>query len=591
MGVIQMRVVYLTSPGRFPTASHDPGRSWDALATDGHHQVSRLSLNHAWWTRLFGQETIRHLQRDDDPLRGWLRRRALLNRDRALLDKAISAAVALEAMTLWRTYETAEAYLGAVAPIAAFLDTLNSIQDVATITLDAGPRATNLDYDDSRSLTRYARSPGFIRDTVNAALTDFPNDERGVCAMTVTTPEDLLTTLMAAARLREIRPGWRLCLTDHGYENFSLQRSIEARRPESLFGDLFDTIIPSKDDVDDVLPGLVDAWASGDPTPRFADLSWRGRVKTPPEDSAPIPLVPTFTPCPVLSTRLSAHRCYWSRCVYCSQNNKFASDRAPTRGEIHRSLQRLGGFIDQGCAHVLFSDEALSPSTLRFIASEIPAIGLDFKWSCRCRIELSHDADLFTAVAKAGCREILFGLETTSPRLLQLMDKFTPGLDGARLTALFADMAAAGVGVHVNLILGFPGETIEDSEHSASIVAKALKGAVNATYTLNLFTLFPDTIMALHPERFGILSTLEGGDICHTLDFILSPEIAEATFECLAEAPRIARQLDAALHWPDAVDTPGLAAAKNLYFGSGHGAIFKALTRNPFGHGMIEAPT
>ena len=49
-----MRIVALTSPGRFPTVVIDPGRWWPAVASRG-HELLWYQANTAWWRVLCGE--------------------------------------------------------------------------------------------------------------------------------------------------------------------------------------------------------------------------------------------------------------------------------------------------------------------------------------------------------------------------------------------------------------------------------------------------------------------------------------------------------------------------------------------------------
>src|SRR6185437_5390174 len=108
----------------------------------------------------------------------------------------------------------------------------------------------------------------------------------------------------------------------------------------------------------------------------------------------------------------------------------------------------------------------------------------------------AHDAGLFAQIAKAGCKEIQYGLETTSPRMLKLMDKHVEGIDEPRIAQAFRDMAAVGIGVHVNLIGGFPGDSLADTEGSVDFIRREFANLRSASYFISAFTLLPDTPIA-----------------------------------------------------------------------------------------------
>ena len=101
----------------------------------------------------------------------------------------------------------------------------------------------------------------------------------------------------------------------------------------------------------------------------------------------------------------------------------FFKKKKTPRSEILASLDHVTAYSDAGYKQFMFSDEAISPSSLNLIADEIAKRGLQIKWACRSKMERAHTPDMFRRLRQSGCFEILFGLETISPRILILMDK------------------------------------------------------------------------------------------------------------------------------------------------------------------------
>src|SRR5262249_46921842 len=113
-----------------------------------------------------------------------------------------------------------------------------------------------------------------------------------------------------------------------------------------------------------------------------------------------------FTPELVYWSRISRRRCYWSRCSFCVQNQKYDDPRAPAKSEIFESLERVGALVHGGCRNIIFSDEAVSPASLRPLSDGILERGISFKWACRCKLETSFTSELMELAASAGCYEI-----------------------------------------------------------------------------------------------------------------------------------------------------------------------------------------
>jgi hypothetical protein len=199
---------------------------------------------------------------------------------------------------------------------------------------------------------------------------------------------------------------------------------------------------------------------------------------------------------------------------------------------------------------------------------------LTLSWFCRAKLELAFTPALFRRMRQAGCFEVLFGLESVSPRMQKRMDKFVEGLTRERIKAIFENAAAAGIGVHVNLIAGFPGDTPSETAASVDFLIEALAPLSHATFALNEFALFPETPVMRNPE-FGIEPSAADGDMPLRYDFRCAPGLESNHREIKRQVPSLRLRLARGLGWDRLGEGPGPDAARGLYFGSGHGALFK----------------
>jgi hypothetical protein len=439
-------------------------------------------------------------------------------------------------------------------------------------------------------MAAYAQSRSFLARLIKGALRH-RSGEPGFIAFKVTSEVELLTGMIAATILRALHPASHISLVDHGYENYSLGPHIARLKETEALEGVFDTIVGSKDDIDVVVPRLIDLVSKGVGPRGFLTRDDVADVRSPPEPNwVPPPAVPIFSPVPVLQTRLSQRRCYWSRCTFCTQNAKYDNPRAPGKSEIRRSVDRLEALVGAGYRNVIFADEALSPATIRIVAEEILARKLDVRWACRCKLERSFSRELLTLAANAGCYEILFGLETTSDALLHKMGKAVDGLNPDGVASIFRDMKQIGLGVHVNLICGFPGETLAEADATVKFVVETLAGHRNATYRLNRFTLFPDTPIFSEPSLFGIAHIQMRGDMPQHFAFELTEDVAAETAPVLRQFDAYSARLANGLGWDEIASNAAGRAALDLYFSSGHGAIFKSLSINPFEAARAATP-
>ncbi len=575
-----MKIIALTPPGRFPTVDHDPGPWWGVAAAS--HDAVRFSANAAWWRGLCAPSAHGRLRAD----LGWSQRlRARLELSAAGLPfgaRARAAAGALTDLRGPRPFASEEAAIAAGSKLAEFLEALNACQDELLFGLGWGVRAAGVDYSDSASLCGYARRDTILSAMVEDSLDAFPEDA-GFVAFSVTSAEDLLTALIAARLLRRRSPRAHLCLADHGYENFSLQPHMEGLRRAGSFLGFFDSVVESKDERDALVPALATAHSRGAAPKGYLSSRSHPRLGSPVVGGGAVKLsAETFAPEQVFWTRVSPRRCYWSRCAFCAQNNKYDDPRPPSKAEVGAALDRLAAQRACGTRTFIFADEALSPAMLRLLAEGITARGLDIRWACRSKLELSHTPELFESLARSGCYEVLYGLESISPRVQKLMGKHTEGLDVEATRRILLSMGRAGVGTHINLIGGFPGDTVAEVEETVDFLVDVLPAVDGSTFLLNQFALFPDTPILHEPGSFGLVPAAPRGDMPSSYAFSVVEERRAESEAVLAELPRLRRKLSDGLGWGRYGQGAGAAAALDLYFGTGHGAIMKACGRNPF---------
>lgn len=582
-----MRVLALTPPGRFPSVALDTGLWWDRVAGSGRHELLRFSANYAWW-RIICSERFKKLALEPLSVIDRVKRRAEWRAQGiALAEDAKAASRSLDLIQIPQSFRSAGDYLRSLSGLAAYLPTLNRAQAEFRVSIADGPTVHELIYTDSGPLFRFSGFDSLLAATVRAALEDCPDDV-GFVALSVSSPQDLLTALISARALRERYPGVHISLVDHGYENFSLHKHIETLQKSRTLDSVFDTVVVSKDDRDDLVPTLIDAVAEGRTVRGYLTLSSLAAAAPAPMTAFhPPPPLPSFSPESILWTRLSKRRCYWSRCTYCTQNAKYDDPRAPSRPEILRTLDRVEACIAAGYRYFYFADEALSPSTLRLLAEQIDARGLKFRWACRCKLEKAHTPELFERLGKSGCYEILYGLETTSTRILKLMDKFVEGIDEPEIGEVFGAMETAGIGIHVNLIGGYPGDTVEETKKSVDFLIREFSRRRNGTYVLNKFTALVETPVVQEPEKFGLSRVFESGDIAQSYEFELSSDIRVSTGEAVDQIPKLQKRLNDELGWSSVGRGPAGPLALELYFGSGHGAIFKSRPDNPFANPLL----
>jgi len=126
---------------------------------------------------------------------------------------------------------------------------------------------------------------------------------------------------------------------------------------------------------------------------------------------------------------------------------------------------------------------------------------LDLRWS-DCARATGLARPLVEQMYAAGCRKLIFGLETASPRLLRYIDKRMT-LD--QLEQALTWCAAAGIWADVEVIVGFPFEFEDDFQATCRFLERNAH-RINQVY-VNRYFVVPSSLIGTYPDRYRIRLT------------------------------------------------------------------------------------
>jgi radical SAM superfamily enzyme YgiQ (UPF0313 family) len=163
---------------------------------------------------------------------------------------------------------------------------------------------------------------------------------------------------------------------------------------------------------------------------------------------------------------IAATRGCVNRCAYCSES-------AWWRRYRQRSVASLVDEIDQRHAqtaarHFLFCDSALNGNRDWLLGFCAAVAGRGYTFLGHAIPGRGADAEVATAMARAGFLGVTLGVETLCERTLRAAHK---RLGRAEVDEALASFTAAGLRVKVNILCGFPGETEADHEECARALA------------------------------------------------------------------------------------------------------------------------
>jgi radical SAM superfamily enzyme YgiQ (UPF0313 family) len=249
-----------------------------------------------------------------------------------------------------------------------------------------------------------------------------------------------------------------------------------------------------------------------------SNLLWRGADGAPRVNGELLPLPIDELPCPdfrdlpladyfsgeLVLPVAPTRGCYFEKCGFCTLYTAIG----PTYRE--RSVERLVDDLQtlqarHGTPYFYFIMDDLPPLLARRIPDAFAAAGLAVFWWCDARMEERlFNAQSLPRLHAAGCRKLMFGFESGSQRVLDLVEKGTRLDEAQRVIRAAHD---AGISVTLYTMVGLPTETREEADLTRQYIVR------NADWigeiSLQIFNLDMVSPMYREPARFGIARVLD----------------------------------------------------------------------------------
>lgn len=185
-------------------------------------------------------------------------------------------------------------------------------------------------------------------------------------------------------------------------------------------------------------------------------------------------------------------------CTYCSAQSIWG--RKIRYRPIPDVIKEIKVLRDKyGCEIIRFVDDSITVVRpwIEELCHALIKENLDVKWGCLTRVNLL-DEPLLKLMVKAGCYRIDVGVESGSPRILEMMKKSIT-LDDVLRAAKLLDKY--GIDWTAFFLTGFPYETKEDLEATAKFMKKINPYRV----VLSSFTPYPGTEEYERAKQMGVL--------------------------------------------------------------------------------------
>jgi len=194
---------------------------------------------------------------------------------------------------------------------------------------------------------------------------------------------------------------------------------------------------------------------------------------------------------------LLARGCYWRKCAFCVHHVSGGNVYRPSK--IPLAIESMRRLVDQGIRRFSLVDEMIPPGRFLELAQAIQEARLDIAYYAMARPEPGFSRVIFREMAASGCKYLLWGVESGSQRMLDLMNK---GTRVETISRVLRDARAAGIANHVFIMCGFPTETADEWAATLSFLAEH-RQAIQAVHR-GIFLLEEGSEVHKYPERFQI---------------------------------------------------------------------------------------
>ncbi|OWY70338.1 hypothetical protein B7486_16220 [cyanobacterium TDX16] len=229
---------------------------------------------------------------------------------------------------------------------------------------------------------------------------------------------------------------------------------------------------------------------------------------------------------------MTGRGCNWGQCTFCLWVHTHVKGFTYNLRSVDNVLDEFE-FIQTEMPEVrsvMIQDDMMTDDrALEFSARKIKR-GLDLKWSCYARSNLTYET--MRVMKRAQCRVLHVGYESADQKINYAIKK---GVTVKKMTDFTFDAKRAGLRIHGDFVIGFPGETHETARKTINW-AKKLNPDTAQFQLANVLegTPFHDTLRQngwLTPEGEPDYPQLSNSEIRHLAkkayrDFYLSPSYA-----------------------------------------------------------------
>ncbi len=242
-----------------------------------------------------------------------------------------------------------------------------------------------------------------------------------------------------------------------------------------------------------------------------------------------------FSPKPVIPYQ-SSRGCYWGKCSFCDQDfgqnlNVKQTDKVIEEFKELKEKYNISDFE--------FIDESVSPKYLDELSQKIIENNLDVRYFFDARLETEFTKEVLKKGYDSGLRMILWGLESGSMKIMELINK---GIDLTKRFDILKDCADCSIWNFAFIFFGFPAETKNDATKTVKMLTR-YKDIIHS-YGRSVYTMGRHSKLADDPLKYGITKIYPAEEeFSPNINFECSgmnkKELNEMLSYCLAECSKV----------------------------------------------------
>jgi len=187
---------------------------------------------------------------------------------------------------------------------------------------------------------------------------------------------------------------------------------------------------------------------------------------------------------------MSGRDCWWGKCKFCAWPMLFPKFRVRSPKNV---LDEIGMLIEKYEVKEIFDDSGtlMTGKWLKELCEGLIKRGYNkkIKYSCNMRFGALNQ-EQFILMKKAGFRLLKFGLESGNQKTL---DKLNKGIKIEEIIQGCKMAKAAGLTVHLTMIVGYPWETKEDSLNTFKLAKKLMQSGKADLLQATVLVPYPGT--------------------------------------------------------------------------------------------------